>query len=237
MATIVGVSGKIGSGKDYLTGKLIDELHRIGFTTMHTSFATPLKAELDEIIFFLRSNVEALDEVLIPELAQLMSMELADATQLIMFLKKEVTEDLTLTAYSRTLGVRAALQYLGTEIRRRQQADYWTKKFVEFVDNADTDFVFTSDARFPNEMDTVIDNSGVALRINISEKVLAERRDKRDGIVYTVEQLNHVSETALDDYLRFDIFVGEKFNEQELVETILKKVERFQEVAQKQLLS
>lgn len=233
MATIIGISGKIGSGKDYLTGKLIGELQRIGFTTMHTSFATPLKAELDEIIAIIRSHRSQSDTELSQIIASSMKMEIDDADRLIHFLKAEVTGNLELDAYSRTLGIRTALQDLGTKIRRRQQANYWTEKFVDFVNHADTDFIFTSDARFPNEMDTVVDNNGVALRLNISMEALEKRRTGRDGIVYTQEQLDHISETSLDDYPRFNFLVGESFDEIQLTEAILKKAQRFQEALQK----
>ena len=56
MTFVVGVSGKIGSGKDYLTGKLIEELNSRGRSTAHTSFAKPLKEELGEIINLLKEN-------------------------------------------------------------------------------------------------------------------------------------------------------------------------------------
>jgi len=226
MAKIIGVSGKIGSGKDYLTGKLITEMQKRNFTTTHTSFATPLKVELDEIITIVRENASTFltANQLNARVATKMNMSIEDAALITSALSREVTKDLSLNAYSRTYGIRDALQKLGTEVRRKQNPDYWTQKFISFVGTLTVDFVFVSDARFPNEMDTVVDNDGFAIRINLTPDVLEKRRANRDGIIYTAEQLNHVSETALDDYTRFSLFVGETFEVAEIADQALSTI-------------
>jgi len=233
MATLIGVSGKIASGKDYLTDKLVNELKRLGFTIDYTAFAAPLKQELNEIISMIRAFPEQDELTLSFSIARNLDINYDDALLIATNLRTEVLADETLNGYSRTVKIRESLQYLGTEIRRKQRPEYWTDLFLNFVNKSETDFIFVSDARFPNEMDTVVDNQGVALRLDIPEEVLAERRNKRDGIKYTEEQLNHVSETALDDYTKFDMMIGVQFNEREIVENILRKVERLQELPAK----
>jgi hypothetical protein len=223
MTTIIGVSGKIASGKDYLTGKLVGELTNRGYSYAHTAFAAPLKAELDEVIAIIKDNSELEDETLATIIAEQLHMEHSDALLLIGQLHDELNRDPELTAYSRTVAIRQALQDLGTAIRRRQKPTYWTDMFVKFIENSKADFVFVSDARFPNEMDTVVHNDGYAIRLDIPEEVLAERRNRRDGIIYTPEQLNHVSETSLDDYEDFDLYVGVQFDPAEIVDKILAK--------------
>ncbi len=220
MTTIIGISGKIGAGKDYLTGKLIEVIERSGSTHGHTAFAEPLKAELDTIIETLRNNPRKTDGQIARILDKQMSLGYDNAYRITVLLREEVTTNLNLDAYSRTVKIRTALQDLGTRIRRAQKASYWTDMFLKTVNSSAFDYMFVSDARFPNEMDTVVDNEGVGLRLEIPERILKERREKRDGIEYTPEQLNHISETALDDYTRFDIIVTETFDAEQVLDNI-----------------
>lgn len=206
MMRLVGVSGKIGSGKDYLTNGLKTRLDVNGYSYKHMSFGFYLKNELDTIILILREHPESSDQQLAVQLSTQMKFSSEDAKYLVDLLREHVTTSPTVTAWSRTLPVRSGLQYHGTEIRRKQKPSYWTDQFLEDAQRyTTTDYIFVSDARFYNEMDAVVDNNGYAIRLDVSPEVLAERREKRDSIVYTPEQLNHVSETELDDYPRFHI--------------------------------
>lgn len=209
MAFLVGVSGVIGSGKDYLTDKLIEELTTRGRTIAQTSFAKPLKKELGDIIDLLKDEREHSHHDLAVHLSDSVdNMSVEQAGWLVERLHPELDIP-DLNGWSRSLGVRSCLQVLGTDIRRAQEPSYWTDIFLEEVNSLETDYVFVSDGRFPNEMDCVIDNGGVTFRMDVSEEILNHRRMSRDGIAYTEEQLNHTSETALNDYKRFDYYVGE----------------------------
>lgn len=91
---------------------------------------------------------------------------------------------------------RTLLQYVGTEVIRAVEPDYW----IDFIKSILTlfpdkwDYVIIPDTRFPNEIDNLKDDFDV-----ITLKVI--RPDFDNGL--TDEQKNHKSETALDDY-RFD---------------------------------
>lgn len=230
MTFLVGISGKIGSGKDYLAGKLIEELQSRGRKTFQTTFAKPLKEELGEIINLLQDNrhLNVVGSAVLIAKTHRMTIEQAG------WLAEKLHPELNipdLNGWSRTLGVRSALQILGTNIRRAQFPNYWTDKFLAEALNMDADFavipyVFASDGRFPNEMDCIIDNGGLTFRLDIPDEVLHERRTGRDGIIYTPEQLNHPSETALDGYTRFDHYVGETFDVVELADIIEKAADR-----------
>lgn len=225
MAELVGVSGVIGAGKDYLSTKLIENLRERGYTVSDTSFALPLKEELSVIISFVVSQMEmdisysAIRVALTPKF----NIPEDKAHQFLAPMYDELLENPHLNGWSRSPGVRTSLQFLGTDIRRSQDYNYWVRLFLSHVDQQKTDFVFVTDGRFPNEMDAVVDNGGLTFRLEIPEAVLQERRHKRDGFAYSEEALNHASETALDDYTRFDVFVGEKFDTDELVDLIVQQ--------------
>ena len=226
MSVLVGVSGKIASGKNYLSEKLAIELTRLGYTLAETSFATPLKAELTEIIIFVRERTEAgvTYEDLLVEISSTFNIPLHQVDEFIGTGYPEILADPTLNGYSRSVGIRQSLQYLGTEIRRAADADYWVNLFKTYAAEQSVDFLFVTDARFVNEMDSVVDTGGVAIRIELPPEVLEARRNSRDdGVTYTEAQLNHESETALDDYTRFDIIVGETFSSRELTQRVIDK--------------
>ena len=95
---------------------------------------------------------------------------------------------------------RTILQYVGTDVVRRQRPDYWVNFIVDilslFGDN--WEYVLIPDARFPNEID-ILKDSG----FNV-ESVRVVRPEFDNGL--TNEQKNHPSETAMDDY-EFDHIV------------------------------
>jgi len=225
MSVLVGVSGKIGSGKNYLSEKLTTELERLGYTVSESSFATPLKNDITEIIQYVRKftdeGVDYFD--LFPLVSHQFNIPLAQVNELLYTMYPELIADRNLTGWSRSVGVRKSLQFFGTEIRRAQDPDYWVKKFIAYAAEQEIDFLFVTDARFANEMDAVVDTKGVAIRINLSDEVLKIRREGRDGVTYTDEQLNHISETSLDDYPRFHIVVGETFSTREMAQTVIRK--------------
>jgi hypothetical protein len=222
MTYVIGISGKIGSGKDYTAAKLVEELNARGRTTAHSSFAKPLKYELGEIIDLLKANRDLSQNELEALVSEKFNMSEVGAGWLVSRLCPELDIP-DLNGWSRTLGVRGSLQVLGTDIRRAQNPDYWTEKFFAEANSLNADFVFATDGRFPNEMDGVNTRNGVTLRMDISEETLKQRRDNRDGITYTPEQLNHISETALDDYEDFDVYVGEVLDVPALADFIEKK--------------
>lgn len=207
MPLLVGVSGVIGSGKDYLTEALRKEMTSRGRTTEQSSFAKPLKNELTDIIKLIKSNRNKGNK-LAGFIADKKDMTVEQAKLLVDTLSPDLNTS-NVNGWSRTLGVRSSLQILGTDIRRAQNPNYWTDLLLKEANSMDTDFVFVSDGRFPNEMDFFIEHGGVTFRLDVPENVLEQRRMSRDGITYTPEQLNHESETALNDYDKFDYLVGE----------------------------
>ena len=89
---------------------------------------------------------------------------------------------------------RTLLQYVGTDVIRKQQPDYW----VEFITGIlklfkdEWDYVLIPDCRFPNEYETLVKNGFNTYFIRVV----------RENYIspLSVEQQTHQSEVALDNY-------------------------------------
>ncbi len=92
---------------------------------------------------------------------------------------------------------RTILQYVGTDIIRKKEPDYWVNFLISvfklFPD--EWDYVIIPDSRFPNENNKLKENFEV-ITIRI------ERPNFDNGL--TEKQQKHSSEVSLDDYI-FDI--------------------------------
>lgn len=88
---------------------------------------------------------------------------------------------------------RHILQYVGTDIIRKQAPDFW----VDFISsvltyfNENWDYVLIPDTRFPNEIDKLLSNGFNVIHIRVV------RPNFESSL--TEEQKNHPSETALDN--------------------------------------
>ena len=87
--------------------------------------------------------------------------------------------------------VRRILQWWGTEYRRDQDPDYWTRAWARKVESYDLDttHILVDDIRFMNELETLKSEGGLIVRII---------RPGFDGAG------NHASETSLDGYSGWD---------------------------------
>jgi len=200
----VAFSGKIGSGKDTIAGVFFANDNSV---IIHEYFAKALKQEVQQVFDIIR-NVPSFF-VAVDQIKGKMQINDEKALQVCDYLYEEVRDNLELTSYIKTNNVRLALQYWGTEVRREHDDAYWVKKTMKSVfDNlAENRSVFVTDARFYNEMDAVADCGGVAIRLDVSPEEQTRRVRGRDNVSFTEEARLHVSETALDDYPRFDVRV------------------------------
>jgi len=89
------------------------------------------------------------------------------------------------------LTVRRILQWWGTEYRRAQDPDYWTKAWSRKVGQFDLEnvHVLIDDVRFMNELNVIRAHGGLIVKIE---------RPGFDGAN------NHASETSLDEYRDWD---------------------------------
>lgn len=100
---------------------------------------------------------------------------------------QEIQDDAGRTA----LTVRRILQWWGTEYRRAQDPDYWTKAWGRKVEGLDLEalHVLVDDVRFMNELQVIKEHGGLVVKVV---------RPGFDGAN------NHASETSLDDYHAWD---------------------------------
>lgn len=97
---------------------------------------------------------------------------------------------------------REMLQTIGTDIGRTNYEDTWVDIVIALIRGLGCtyDFVLIPDARFPNEIQKIIDTFG-------KENTYSLRTFRDFTTDLTTEQQNHTSETALDDWC-FDEFVN-----------------------------
>ena len=89
------------------------------------------------------------------------------------------------------------LQLFGTEVGRVIHPDIWViSLFMQF--DASHDFWIIDDVRFVNEADAIKKHGGILIRLE---------GDPGNIIESSKRNLNHESETALDDYHGFDVII------------------------------
>lgn len=207
---VIGISGRIGAGKNYLATKLAETLHAQGFTSGETSYATPLKGELTSILELFRKK--ATNE----EISQILNIPVNQVQHLSHLNRELVQANLDITGWTRSETIRQSLQYLGTDIRRVQDYYYWVNKVEDYFPE-NVDYVFITDVRFPNEADKIHDFAGTLIRVEVPDEVILSRTSTRDGLKYSKEALSHKSEQALNDYGNFDLIVGETYDVGEII--------------------
>lgn len=200
------VSGKKGAGKDTLAPLITQELNATN--PIQLSCADPLKDIVDEFIVTIRAskdrataadNLLKVDPELPVEFRELLVSTLFTAVH------KNPNEH----SRSHSLPAVRTLQLYGTDFRRQQDPDFWVKLAVQRAEQEISEgrFPYFTDARFPNEVSGLSAIGGVSVRLDVSQEEQARRLLERDGRVPDPEELDHISETALDDYPNFDVRV------------------------------
>lgn len=202
---ILLVSGKMGSGKDTIANPLAHELWPNG-EIVRMAYADALRDEINYAINIMRMDLP--HEEKINRIHKDLNCDLNEATCIIELLNNPANDDLSLEAHQHVPVIRTALQYWGTQVRRDKDPDYWVDKMesriINTVDDDSNVVVVITDGRFPNEVDLIHRLNGVIVRLDIDRSVQIRRIQNRDGVTPDPMKLDHVSETALDDYDDFD---------------------------------
>lgn len=229
---IIVLSGKMGSGKDYVADKLTAHLESQDLKVERIAFADPVRDELDQIANLIKcfnTPKEIAKEmgVSVPEIRHVISLFDEEPT----FSRPDFTMD------DRPSKYRELMQYWGTDVRRARNPEYWVNKAISTLKEIApfTDVAIVTDARFANEVRGMLTLKNVfTVRLNADEELREERVLNRDGDAPTVSELNHSSENALDDgdselMKHFDaIMFSTGNNGDELAEEIIREYEKSQ---------
>lgn len=206
-AALMSISGKIGAGKDTSGPRLALRVLTHGDGQIrHEFFARAVRFEVQQIIDLIQKSQSKEDAVAKIE----EQMNVIDGSSIADVLYDDVKTGLVLDAFSaRTLSSRRANQVWGTEYRRSQDENYWVKKTMNdcIITLANGSNVLITDARFPNECDSIKDLGGALVRLDVSDEEQARRILARDGHIPPPESVSHPSELSLEGYSRFDLRV------------------------------
>lgn len=210
---LLGVNGWMGSGKDTIAPLVMAAvgLDVAAGGVVHSYFAKALKSEVDERV------LPALTDATCPTVGAAalvggLDVPLEQARQVTDRMWDHTRPGHGLTAYSRTTEMRWLLQFWGTNVRRAQDSDYWVKlALIPVISHlAEGRHVYVTDARFPNEVDGARRLGFHVVRLDITRETQRARLMGRDGLTEEqyLEATSHPSETALDDFPRFDQRIG-----------------------------
>lgn len=185
---VIGISGKIGSGKDTLAGIIAKNMQLVRSVRGHT------KTEIYKKFFAykLKCVVELLTGITMTMVDEITYSEpVFDYTQ--------EQKNIYLPEYDMTLGT--MLQKVGTDaIRNNIHLDSWILAlFTDIQHTNNNDVWLITDVRFKNEAESVKKHNGYLIRID---------GDPMDVRKNSTRDLNHISETDLDDYDKFDFTIS-----------------------------
>ncbi len=209
------IAGKMGYGKDYVGSLIKDNFLNIE----KISFADALKEEVEHIINLLRNN-SSLEHV---AYEMNISKDELKPLYIAMVAFKDINE---LTVKKKNSTIRFMLQYWGTDVRRKNNENYWVQKTVDKIleINKLGNVALITDGRFPNELKGVSELNGITIQLDISKEKQIENLLNRDGILPNKEAFNHPSETSYLEYKDFDLILTEDvLSDNDLILSEIKK--------------
>ena len=202
---LLAFSGKIGAGKDSVAPKTFAHFDRGSLRVESDSFGADLKIELNGLIRAIQDSAGVRRSA--REIAGSYGVTLEEATHVVGLIHDEIQSGVLKSAYDRTQGSRAALQYWATEVRRNQDSLYWVKPVIRRTVRSAIQGVSTqiTDVRFFTEAWGAIDIGGWTVRLDVTEAEQRRRILERDGIEISEAAKAHSSETELDSFEHFAV--------------------------------
>lgn len=209
------IAGKMGYGKDYVGNLIKDNFSNVE----KISFADALKEEVEYIINLIRNN-SSLEHI---AYEMNVSKDEIKPLYIAMIAFKDINE---LTVKKKNSTIRFMLQYWGTDVRRKNNENYWVQKTVNKIleINKLGNVALITDGRFPNELKGVSELNGITIQLDISREKQIENLLNRDGILPNKEAFNHPSETSYLEYKDFDLILTEDIlSDKDLILSKIKK--------------
>lgn len=209
------IAGKMGYGKDYVGNLIKDNFSNVE----KISFADALKEEVEYIINLIRNN-SSLEHI---AYEMNVSKDEIKPLYIAMIAFKDINE---LTVKKKNSTIRFMLQYWGTDVRRKNNENYWVQKTVDKIleINKLGNVALITDGRFPNELKGVSELNGITIQLDISKEKQIENLLNRDGILPNKEAFNHPSETSYLEYKDFDLTLTENvLSDNKLILSEIKK--------------
>lgn len=175
---IIGVSGKIGSGKDIFAELMAEQL--VGKVEKH-ALADKLRL-ITEIVSGVRM-------ITTHEVNKPFCNEIRNYSQ--------DQKNIVIKQFNKTIG--ETLQLVGTDLfRDNYDTDIWVKSFFNeelYEKLNDGKIIIVPDVRFINEADYILKEGGYLIRLEGDPMGVREN---------SLRDLNHISEINLDNYTKFD---------------------------------
>lgn len=203
------VSGKLASGKDTIAELVGDSIASASTGADIHQTSGPIRAEMREIINLVAGADtigDATDHVI-----DAMGVP-SDAAAHMAATLFEVTRDPENLPNpdERTDLNRHLLVYHADHGRRAIEPEYWTHQFfqVMYASLAEGRYALLTGCRYPNEIGPAQALGLVTVRLAVSRSVQEDRLWGRDGLTPNPAALDDPNECALDDYVGFNLVVG-----------------------------
>ena len=164
---IVGIAGKAATGKTTAARHMVSRLRQ---TTQIIPMAGVLRDEVEEFLVQVgaQDQVPLLygsqqDKVTVFYIDQANALDACPPWLGYVRVNKDIQDKDGMTAVT----TRRILQWWGTEYRRAEDPDYWTKAWGRKVESLELDrlHVLVDDVRFMNELDVIRSHGGLLIKI------------------------------------------------------------------------
>lgn len=195
---LIGLSGKPGSGKNWLAFRLLQELRFRGVEAGKSSLAAEVYREAGGMMDECQAGLS------LRRLCESYGLQEGEmSARLHQHWSGELGVKHPQYGYHRrNQAVRQGMELL-SELRRREDPEYWLSRMLAEIKQRGLQAAVFSDLRFPNEAEQVRARAGVCLRVELDPVWLQATTGRNPGYKYSQSSLNSPLESALDDYPGF----------------------------------